>query len=27
VGELTLSTVDEFPTGMLLDNCIALLGL
>jgi len=27
VGELTLSTVNEFPTGPLLDDCIALLGL
>ena len=27
VGQLTLNTVDEFPTGALLDDCIALLGL
>jgi hypothetical protein len=27
VGELTLTTVNEFPTGALLDDCIALLGL
>lgn len=26
-GELSLSTVNEFPTGPLLDDCIALLGL
>ena len=26
-GELTLTTVNEFPTGLLLDDCIALLGL
>lgn len=26
-GELTLTTVNEFPTGQLLDDCIALLGL
>jgi hypothetical protein len=26
-GELTLATVNEFPTGPLLDDCIALLGL
>ena len=26
VGALTLSTVNEFPTGPLLDDCIALLG-
>jgi hypothetical protein len=26
-GELTLTTVNEFPTGPLLDDCIALLGL
>lgn len=26
-GELTLSTVNEFPTGPLLDDCIAFLGL
>ena len=27
VGSLTLSTVNEFPVGPLLDDCIALLGL
>lgn len=27
VGELTLSSVNEFPTGPLLDTCIAALGL
>ena len=26
-GQLTLATVNEFPTGALLDDCIALLGL
>jgi hypothetical protein len=26
-GQLTLTTVNEFPTGLLLDDCIALLGL
>jgi len=27
LGQLTLTTVNEFPTGALLDDCIALLGL
>jgi hypothetical protein len=26
-GELTLATANEFPTGLLMDECIAVLGL